>query len=1224
MTKNLIKIDDFNFSFANRTIDNDTVSLEFGHGYMFYDDANLLGNILVENPENHELFISRNTKITKSDQSFSHIIKTKDNIKLFDYKKNTSGHQSELYTFNVYNNLYSLSNNVFSNKLLTNGKSINKISTYDMPYDIRERQTYNTYFHKNSNADYSHLFCLDKNISKKLGLLNIIENPNDLNEKYTLYIEQSHASTNGYADWVSGLNFNYHSIYSLVLYKGKNLNIDASNELNTKLIPLENNHYYTAGGNTQYTNTNISVATNPQTITATETNRGTNYTKITYTGTTLNKEFILSAIATNGVKILFVLDPTSTGSFFVTYNGVRLSNVIDQSSTIKLALFEWSNLGWYNITSLYKDNSLNPVNNINAFQFSNFSYITTDFVNKKMIFIKHDMPSVRAISGITSTYSPSYVSELNDNTQWNNNFNTPVNMYFNTNLFNDVKVPYQVTCANYDDSTRSQKNGNSNILQQRIGDGLRGYSKTDSRVGINYMGYLGQDNLLQHYYLNISNSGISGNTSSIKQYYSTNILRDFNKNLKFKNIPLNPTTTSQNKTISAVIDNYIMTVSLSDITEYNIISTAATGFTWASIQQQFTNSDIGKVIRFNITKTAGTYNTFSLLFNPLHDITFKNFVMAMTTSGYDNYNTVKDNKQIYPYKHPTADSVQNYHGVLLDSGVYSFEMIITDVNKAEIYNLNNLHECVTLNYNTFRTYDNPKVTNVTTALAATNQLPSVWKNYTYSLANVGYIYWTPLNPLVGDRFKISHIAGAGTFKVQYRNITTVTQVFDLTPLISNASAQKTYVFEWRGTQWIQVTDSNDIPGNNLNSQDFKILKNWTNTFAGNSMSYLPIPSKVEVNQSNNDLYHFYVPAYSTGNSVYDFMKVSNYFSPIIYNWNKSVYDDNPFEILDCNISYPDGTDWFTYGCLHNEIAQSKTAIASNSLDSTSLSYTNALHDNGQLYKYINHNFITKIGNRYFLNHCIFYGTNRNADLLVDNSTLNPLTTEQVAKCRRIITYEIDTSNWRNLTYQNYYEFDETQIAFLALDEDNFTKILVNKRNSLEILTARINIETDKFNWISKQKETGNFVQIALDNQKNIWLCTCDIDLDETHFGSQDVTLFNNSWTKPIVFSLYKLIDNSDYIKKYTLSVTSLLNFQYSYIGEEINDTLYVDIYDENNEKVSNINYALFLHEGIEGITFENDLRYIDNENYSGITKEHTLKINAASKVKLEGKILLQQ
>jgi len=1221
MTKNLIKIEDFEFSLSNRTSDVDRSDYnQGGIGHLFFDDANLLGNILIENPGNNELFISRNTKISKKDTTFSKIIKTIDNCKFLNYKRNTSAFQNSIYNFKSFPDLYNQPNSIFSNKLLTNGKSINKISTFGLPYDTTDIVNYNTYHHKNSNSDYSHLFCLDKIISKNIGLLNIIQNPNNQNEKYILFNEQSTNTSNSYVKWNSGSNVNSHGDNSLILYKGNNLNIDASNQLNVKVIPIESNHYFVAG-NTHYINTNIATATNPEAIVTASgiTSSFKQSRKITYTGTTLNKQFTLDS-GTAGSKILFELSSSATGSFFVSYNGVILCDTITSASINKIVLLEFVDSGWYNITSLYKDASINPVNEINTLIHSNLSYITTDFTNKKMIFIKHDMPGNMSLASQNIILSPTYTSEISDSSLWNNNFNTPVNLYFTNNLFDDVKIPYQIALAGNEDSMRSQKYGNSNILQQRIGDGLLGYGRTDSRLGINYMGYLGKDNIGQHYYLNISNSAIkTDNNSKIKEYYSTNILRDFNRSLNFKSIyPANPTTSIVTRTIATTADNYTMTISGSSITQYDITNSGSTGLMWIAIAQPFALADVGKIIRINITKTVGTHTSFGLMFNQNLNIRFDNFVMSMTTAGYDFYNTSGDNKQIYPYQHVTADTIQNYHGVLLGLGTYSFELIVTGVNQADIYNMNNLCESVHLNYNALQVYDNPNTINTTTVLTSTNQLASVWKNYTYALANANFIYYPPLSPKIGDRFKISHIAGTGSFKVQYRNITNVAQTFDLTPIINSASAQKSYVFEWRGSRWREVTDTNDIPGNNLVNDDFRILRNWTNPATGNSMSYFTVPSKVEVNQSNADLYHFYAPTYSMPTSVRDFMQTAAYFSPVIYNWNKSNYETSQFEILDCNMIYPAGTDWFTYGCLHNEIYGSKDTLSATSF---TLSNTPYFHDNGQLYKYMNHNFITKIGNRYFLNHCIFYGTNRNASLLIDNSST--LTTTQKSMCRRILSYEIDTTNWRNLTYQSYYEFDETQIAFLSLDEDNFTKILVNLQNSLEILIGKINSATNKFGWALKQKETGNFVQIALDNAKNIWACTCDFDLDTSFIDTVTDTSFNN-WTKPITFTLYKVLDNSERMKKYRIVITSLLNYQYIYDGTELLDTLSVDIYDEENEKVDNINYALYLAEGIEGITFENNLRYIDNAIYSGITATHTLKINTPCAVKLIAKILVEQ
>jgi hypothetical protein len=182
---------------------------------------------------------------------------------------------------------------------------------------------------------------------------------------------------------------------------------------------------------------------------------------------------------------------------------------------------------------------------------------------------------------------------------------------------------------------------------------------------------------------------------------------------------------------------------------------------------------------------------------------------------------------------------------------------------------------------------------------------------------------------------------------------------------------------------------------------------------------------------------------------------------------------------------------------------------------------------------------------------------------------------------------------------------------------------VNLKNSIQILNAKINSESNKLEWILKQKETGNFVQIALDNQKNIWACTCNIDLDKSFISDWTNSSFNN-WTQSIVFTLYKIIDNSTHIKKYRILINSLLNFQYAYTGTELIDTITVDIFDEENERVNNINYSLYLNEGIDNITFENNLRYIDNQNYLGTTNTHYLKINTSGYIKLIGKILIAE
>ena len=48
----------------------------------------------------------------------------------------------------------------------------------------------------------------------------------------------------------------------------------------------------------------------------------------------------------------------------------------------------------------------------------------------------------------------------------------------------------------------------------------------------------------------------------------------------------------------------------------------------------------------------------------------------------------------------------------------------------------------------------------------------------------------------------------------------------------------------------------------------------------------------------------------------------------------------------------------------------------------------------------------------------------------------------------------------------------------------------------------------------------------------------------------------------------------------------------------------------------------FNNASISSITFENDLRYLDNQTYSGSTTTHYLKINSSGYVKLIGKILV--
>ncbi len=458
----------------------------------------------------------------------------------------------------------------------------------------------------------------------------------------------------------------------------------------------------------------------------------------------------------------------------------------------------------------------------------------------------------------------------------------------------------------------------------------------------------------------------------------------------------------------------------------------------------------------------------------------------------------------------------------------------------------------------------------TTSVALTKS-----KNNTFNLTNLNVIYYAPTGPITDDIFRIEHLGSVGSFKLQVSATNTTYLLGSATTAITAASNPRVFTFKYNGTNWVQMTDLGYFP--------IQGTHNWNEPRTGTVSTYLSVPSKVTVNPNNSNLHYFYSPAYTNTNFSYSKVTSSlSAYTPILYIWDKSLTSTAAISILDCNISYPVGNDWFSYSNTHTE-GYNKGISTEYYFNFETNGKLRESHDNSQLYKFFHHNFITKVGNRYFLNHCIFYGTNYNADLLVDNSN-SPINSLQ--KCRRIVSYEIDTSNWRNLTYHSYYEFDETQIGFLSLDEDNFTKILVNCKNSVKIL------DFDENNgWFLSANYSGNFVQITRDSNNNIWAVKCNINLQEKLYEN----LISNLVTNKVVFELHKLneTDTSSIINDgYKIEINEEKGdniFYQSTIDNGINimiKKLKVSIYDVNNTRiVSNLNLQI---QGANGKVLFND------------------------------------
>jgi len=338
-------------------------------------------------------------------------------------------------------------------------------------------------------------------------------------------------------------------------------------------------------------------------------------------------------------------------------------------------------------------------------------------------------------------------------------------------------------------------------------------------------------------------------------------------------------------------------------------------------------------------------------------------------------------------------------------------------------------------------------------------------------------------------------------------------------------------------------------------------------------TYLPVPSKTIVDPNNSNIYYFYAPAYTNTDFTSSKVKADlSKFTPILYIWDKSLTSSAAITIYDTTITYPGSNTWFTYGNTHTEGFNRGTGGVPDAgeyyYNFETAGKLRESHDNTQLHKFFHHNFITKVGNRYFLNHCIFYGTNHNANILVDNSN-NGLTITQKSNCRRIIVYEIDTTNWRNLTYHSYYGFNETQVGFLPLDEDNFTRILINQTNSVSILSFDLTN-----GWMPDVIYPGNFLQISRDSNNNIWAVKCNINLQEKLYGN----LLSNIVDKKVIFELHKLPE-----------VDPNINITQCYT---------IDLKEENNE---NIFYAATIDNGANVLIKNLKLSVYDNSgNRQGI------------------------
>jgi len=535
------------------------------------------------------------------------------------------------------------------------------------------------------------------------------------------------------------------------------------------------------------------------------------------------------------------------------------------------------------------------------------------------------------------------------------------------------------------------------------------------------------------------------------------------------------------------------------------------------------------------------------------------------------------------------NAVSNIETILKNS--WTTAIIKENPSNSTTTNLKNInYTYVSQYYEIGNTNRNITITSTTSVALTLN------KNNTFNLTTANVTYYAPVNPANNDIFRVQHLGSAGSFRV---NIS-ATNSTNLVPLTTTASVIKTYYFKYNSsnTTWELQTDLGyfPIPGTHL----------WNEPRTGLVSTYLPVPSKAIVSPNNSNIYYFYAPAYT--NTDFSSSKVNanlSIYTPVLYTWDKSLTTSDAITIFDTNITYPDSNTWLTYANTHTEGYNKGTGYA----DGTEFFYNHETvdksresHDNSQLYKFFHHNFITKVGNRYFLNHCIFYGTDHNANILVDNSN-NDLSTLQKEKCRKIITYEIDTSNWRNLTYHSVFGFIDTQIGFLPLDETNFTKILINQKNSVSILDFDVTI-----GWSLSALYDGNFIQISRDSNDVIWAVKCNINLSEKLYGN----LLTNLVSQKVIFELHKLSE---------IDTGNLLNISYRVeLNEENNENIFyqslidnnansiiknlkLSVYDINNDR-QNVQVNLQIQNGNGKVLFnDNGLDYIS------VISEQTSDVN---------------
>jgi len=491
-----------------------------------------------------------------------------------------------------------------------------------------------------------------------------------------------------------------------------------------------------------------------------------------------------------------------------------------------------------------------------------------------------------------------------------------------------------------------------------------------------------------------------------------------------------------------------------------------------------------------------------------------------------------------------------------------------------------------INYTYVSQYYEIGNTNRNVAITSTTSVAlTLNKNNTFNLTTTNVTYYAPVSPANNDIFRVQHLGSTGSFKVNV----SATNSTVLVPLTTSASVIKIYYFKYNSsnTTWELQTDLGyfPIPGTHL----------WNEPRTGLVSTYLPVPSKAIVSPNNSNIYYFYAPAYT--NTNFSSSKVTaglSIYTPILYTWDKSLTTSDAITILDTSITYPGSDTWLTYANTHTEGYNKGTGFAEGTefyYNHETAGKTRESHDNSQLYKFFHHNFITKVGSRYFLNHCIFYGTDHNANILVNNSN-NGLSTLQKEKCRKIITYEINTSNWRSLTYHSSYGFNDTQLGFLPLDETNFTKILINQKNSVSIL----NFDTTT-GWTLSALHEGNFIQISRDSNDTIWAVKCNINLSEKLYGN----LLTNLVSQKVIFELHKLseVDSGGLLN---LSYRVELNeenkeniFYQSTIDDATNSiikNLKLSVYDINNIRQS-IQVNLQIQNGDGKVLFnDNGLDYI--------------------------------